>query len=242
MWTDIVFSPARWPWILLAALALGTLACGPHFQNRAPDCEILPSRTVVLPPIVSADIVDLGDNVQDDPKHAKTIVDVFLPEMERQRSLLRMNPFAREKLDQCGEPCLDQLQSLMEWGADASLEIMAQMRGRKDFKRDSVVDWRAQRSYERLRKVMGADFALIVRAHDTRPTKGRLLIPPLAGVITSYLKFVSVCVADLLYGRMVWCEAKVGGSRLMEDPEGVQSAFTEILSGFESAPRSSSSK
>jgi hypothetical protein len=127
----------------------------------------------------------------------------------------------------------------MEWGADASLEITAQMRGRKDFKNDSVVDWRAQRSYERLRNAMGADFALIVRVSDTRSTGGRMVMSALGGMVTYWTKIVSVCVADLHYGRMVWCESKVDGSRLMTDPEGVQAAFSQIFSGFESNPQSS---
>jgi hypothetical protein len=239
MWTDNGFSRALSPRGLLAALALGALGCGPHFQNRAPDTEIVPNRTVVLPPIVSAYRLDAFDKLQADRKRAKMLVDVFVPEIERQRRLRGLNLFPREKIKECGEPCLEELKSLMEWGADASLEIAAKMGGRTDFNRDSVVDWEAWRSYDRLRNAMSADFVLIVRVSDTSSTGGRLLLSALAGMHTSWTQIVSVCVADLHHGRMVWCDSKVDGSGLLTDPENVQAIFSELLSGFESNPQSS---
>jgi hypothetical protein len=194
---------------------------------------------VVMPPIVSAYVLDSFDERRVDRLRAKAIVDAILPEVERQTKLRSLNPFPPERIKECGEPCLDLLQSLMSWGAEASLEITAQMRGRKDFKRDSVVDWRALRSYERLQNAMGADFVLIIRISDTRETGGRVLASAFAGMHTYWKKIASACVADLHYGRMVWCDSKVDGFGDLTNPASAQSTIFELLSSFESHPQPS---
>jgi hypothetical protein len=141
-----------------------------------------------------------------------------------------------ENVKACGQPCASLFVSLIRWGAVASMEIAAQMRGRANFRMYSVGDWQAKRDYAPLRQAIGADYALFVQLRDIWDTTGAAVAKLFAGM-HSYFRQVGVaCVVSLIDGRMIWCYAESDGWGDLRTAPAAQALVRRLLADLWSPP------
>src|SRR5580698_5417022 len=207
-------------------LALGTIGCGPTFQNRVPEVAIVPSRMIVLPVLVRVYELDANDDrtVQGD---ATDVVRSNIEEAVRaQASLRRLRVFSPNDLKGQDESVRLLFARLWRWTESASIEIAAQKTGHRNFGLHSVGDWRFRPSPAALSEALAADTALTVMISDTHLTVG----------YASWKQIGVACLLDLHDGRMIWCDALVDAWRSLKNPAIAQEAVHELLAGLDAPP------
>ena len=217
--------------VLVSVLSGGVLmvaGCGAPFETRVPDVVLTPAHIVFMPVVTKAYEIDFDDRVKRKSQSAQTMATYFNAEIAAQATRRGASLFSPENLQGCDDSCIELLASFVRWGVNASMEIAA--RGRADYGKYSVGSWEARRDYEPLRSALKADFALIVVVRDAQETSGRVVGNFFAGVDTYFKRVAVACVAEFLYGRMVWCHSEVDFLGNLQDPRTTHNLVLRLLS------------
>jgi hypothetical protein len=217
-------------------------SCGPSFQNRIPDVAIAPSRMIVLPVVVREFEVGMSDERTFQGERTDAVRDNMDNTVRAQATARGAHVFTSRDfagLDPSVKPLFGRL---WRWAPNAALEIAAQEKGRRDFGRHSVGDWRFHGDLEPLAQAFHADTALAVLISDTHETGGRAVLGAMAGVVTYWKQIGAACLVSLHDGRMLWCDAKVDAWGDLRTPATAQAAVRELLAGLDAPPASAAAK
>jgi hypothetical protein len=220
----------------LVACALGALGCGPAFQTRLPDVAIVPSRMVVLPPMVRELELDASDERTELAEADDAVRDSVDGEIHRQANLRGAHVFAPTDFDG-QDPSVRLLYArFWRWTAAASMEIAAQKTGHRDFGLRSVGDWHFGGKLGPLADALRADTALAVVVHDTHETAGRAILNGMAHSYTFWKQIGVACLVSLHDGRMIWCDVRVDAWGDLKNPAVAGAAIRELLASLDAPP------
>lgn len=200
---------------MVFGIAVTVTGCGPSLQMRAPGPTIVPSRTIVLSPNVTAYHLDVDGAHVDEDKHTKALERTLGAEFERQARTKGALPVPIDKVRACGNDCMTLLSTAFRWGSRSAMEIAKARDGVNRSGRSSVEEWQSDRDFQPLRRAVEADHVLTFYVRDIHYTPGRAWAESMRGPLAramsnedSFLRILAVCALNLTSGRMVWCSTR----------------------------------
>jgi hypothetical protein len=212
--------------------ALGLIGCAPAFEKRLKGREPVLSRLAVMPVVTIAVEKDFNGATMPKPAWEEAMAKNAGSEVLRLVTARGGFEVPEEKVEDCGQDCLELMSRLMKWGTTSSFEIAAQMHGRADFGVRSVGGWRTTRDYGPLRRAIGADYVLFVVLRDIWDTTGAAIGKVFAGIHSSFRQVGVACIASLVDGRMIWCHVEVDRGGDLRTAPGARRLVELLLGDF----------
>jgi hypothetical protein len=204
-----------------AVPALVVVACASSFETRVPDAHPMPARIAAMPARVI--LYELAAGGDPTPSAERTL-----------RSAAVVDAAVAAWVRGQGGRTFDgtvvvgtspRYEELRPWMEQSLQEIAAELVGTAKTHRRSVGDWRWPGDLGAWRTALGADFVLLVRLWDERPTLGR-------AAINKPERTELACLLSLVDGRIVSCSGASSHGLTLVTDEGEREAIGHVLDGL----------